>query len=136
VRLSNSTPTPIAVGESLYSIRHFREYMQKGGCNIVQVDVGRIGGITPWLKVAHAAEAFDIPVCPHFLMELHVSLVCAVQNGKYVEYIPQLDDLTGKRMKIADGYGYAPTEPGIGIDWDWDKVKKLSIAEFDRTITA
>jgi len=136
VRLSNSTPTPIAVGESLYSIRHFREYMQKGGCNIVQVDVGRIGGITPWLKVAHAAEAFDIPVCPHFLMELHVSLVCAVQNGKYIEYIPQLDDLTGKHMKIADGYGYAPMEPGIGIDWDWDKVKKLSIAEFDKTITA
>ncbi len=136
VRLSNSTPTPIAVGESLYSIRHFREYMQKGGCNVVQVDVGRIGGITPWLKVAHAAEAFDIPVCPHFLMELHISLVCAVQNGKYIEYIPQLDDLTGKRMKIADGYGYAPNDPGIGIDWDWDKVKKLSIAEFDRTITA
>ena len=136
VRLSNSTSTPIAVGESLYSIRHFREYMARGACNIVQVDVGRIGGITPWLKVAHAAEAFDIPVCPHFLMELHVSLVCAVQNGKYVEYIPQLDDLTGKHMKIADGYGYAPTEPGIGIDWDWDKVKKLSVAEFDRTITA
>ena len=135
VRLSNSTSTPIAVGESLYSIRHFREYMARGACNIVQVDVGRIGGITPWLKVAHAAEAFDIPVCPHFLMELHVSLVCAVQNGKYVEYIPQLDDLTGKHMKIADGYGYGPTEPGIGIDWDWDKVKKLSVAEFDRTIT-
>ena len=135
VRLSNSTSTPIAVGESLYSIRHFREYMARGACNIVQVDVGRIGGITPWLKVAHAAEAFDIPVCPHFLMELHVSLVCAVQNGKYVEYIPQLDDLTVKHMKIADGYGYGPTEPGIGIDWDWDKVKKLSVAEFDRTIT-
>src|SRR5690606_9924348 len=62
VRLSNSTPTPIAVGESLYSIRHFREYMARGGCSIVQVDAGRIGGITPWLKVAHAAEAFDMPV--------------------------------------------------------------------------
>ena len=94
VRLSQSTSTPIAVGESLYSIRHFREYMAKGACNIVQVDVARIGGITPWLKVAHAAEAFDMPVCPHFLMELHVSLACAVPNGKYVEFIPQLDGLT------------------------------------------
>ena len=125
-----STPTPIAIGESLYSIRHFREYMQKGACSIVQVDVGRIGGITPWLKVAHAAEAFDIPVCPHFLMELHVSLACAVQNGRYVEYIPQLDEITGKRMRIEDGYALAPEEPGIGIDWDWDAVKAKSIAEF------
>ncbi|RUU67626.1 mandelate racemase/muconate lactonizing enzyme family protein [Mesorhizobium sp. M7A.T.Ca.TU.009.01.1.1] len=135
VRLSNSTPTPIAIGESLYSIRHFREYMQKGACSIVQVDVGRIGGITPWLKIAHAAEAFDIPVCPHFLMELHVSLTCAVQNGRYVEYIPQLDQLTGKRLRIEDGQALAPDEPGIGIDWDWDAVKAMSIAEFTTAIT-
>lgn len=135
VRLSNSTSTPIAVGESMYSIRHFREYMQKGGCSIVQVDVGRIGGITPWLKIAHAAEAFDIPVCPHFLMELHVSLTCAVPNGKYVEYIPQLDDLTSSRMRIENGYAYAPSEPGIGIDWDWDAVRAQSIGEFTTTIT-
>ncbi|QKC85121.1 mandelate racemase/muconate lactonizing enzyme family protein [Mesorhizobium sp. NZP2077] len=135
IRLSNSTPTPIAIGESLYSIRHFREYMQKGACSIVQVDVGRIGGITPWLKIAHAAEAFDIPVCPHFLMELHVSLTCAVQNGRYVEYIPQLDELTGKHMRIEDGHALAPDEPGIGIDWDWDAVKAMSIAEFTTAIT-
>jgi L-alanine-DL-glutamate epimerase-like enolase superfamily enzyme len=135
VRLSNSTATPIAIGESLYSIRHFREYMQKGACSIVQVDVGRIGGITPWLKVAHAAEAFDIPVCPHFLMELHVSLTCAIQNGRYVEYIPQLDELTGRKMRIENGHALAPDEPGIGIDWDWDAVRAKSIAEFTTAIT-
>ena len=135
VRLSNSTSTPIAIGESLYSIRHFREYMQKGACSIVQVDVGRIGGITPWLKVAHAAEAFDIPVCPHFLMELHVSLTCAIQNGRYVEHIPQLDELTGKKMRIENGQALAPDEPGIGIDWDWDAIKAMSIAEFTTAIT-
>ena len=100
----------------------------------MQEDVGRIGGITPWLKVAHAAEAFDIPICPHFLMELHVSLVCAVQNGKYVEYIPQLDDLTGKRMTIKEGHAWAPSDPGIGIDWDWGAVKRMSVEEFTREI--
>lgn len=136
VRLSQSTSMPIAVGESLYSIRHFREYMQKGACSIVQVDVGRIGGITPWLKVAHTAEAFDIPVCPHFLMELHVSLVCAVPNGKYVEYIPQLDQVTGSSMRVEAGQAIAPMEPGAGIDWDWDAVRGMSIPEFTATVTA
>ncbi len=133
IRLSASTSTPIAVGESIYSIRHFREYMQKGACSIVQVDVARIGGITPWLKVAHAAEAFDIPVCPHFLMELHVSLTCAVPNGKYVEYIPQLDDLTTSRLQIIDGQAQAPMTPGIGIDWDLDALTGKAIAEFNHT---
>ena len=40
VRLSNSTSLPIAVGESLYHPSHFREYLQRGACSIVQVDVG------------------------------------------------------------------------------------------------
>ena len=96
VRLARSTSIPVAVGESLYSPLHFREYMQAGACSIVQVDVARIGGVTPWLKVAHIAEAFNMPVCPHFLMELHVGLCCAVPNARWVEYIPQLDDITGK----------------------------------------
>lgn len=134
VRLNRSTPTPVAIGESLYSIRHFREYMARGACSIVQVDAGRIGGITPWLKVAHAAEAFDMPICPHFLMELHVSLTCAVQNGRYVEYIPQLDDITASRLKIENGMALAPTAPGLGIDWDWDAIRGRSIAEFSRDI--
>lgn len=136
VRLSNATATPVAIGESLYSIRHFREYMARGACSVVQVDVGRIGGITPWLKVAHAAEAFDIPVCPHFLMELHVSLACAVQNGRYVEYIPQLDEVTTAPMRIEDGQAVAPDEPGIGISWNWEVLKARSIDEFTREFRA
>ncbi len=134
VRLSGATTTPIAVGELMYSIRHFREYMAKGACSIVQVDVARIGGITPWLKVAHAAEAFDMPVCPHFLMELHVSLSCAVPNGKYVEYIPQLDELTTSRLAVENGMAVAPMSPGIGVEWDFEAVKAKSLAEFTRTI--
>jgi L-alanine-DL-glutamate epimerase-like enolase superfamily enzyme len=129
-QLTRATTTPIAVGESIYSIRHFREYMAKGGCSIVQVDTARIGGVTPWLKVAHMAEAFDMPLCPHFLMELHVSLACAVPNGKYVEYIPQLDDLTTSSLRIENGMAVAPMTPGIGVEWDLDAVKARSVPEF------
>jgi L-alanine-DL-glutamate epimerase-like enolase superfamily enzyme len=134
VRLNQSTATPIAIGESLYSIRHFREYMAKGACSIVQADVARIGGVTPWLKVAHAAEAFDMPMCPHFLMELHVSLACAVPNGRYVEYIPQLDELTTHGMRVENGMAVAPSEAGIGIAWDWSEVRRRSVAEFTKEI--
>ena len=129
-RLTRATTTPVAVGESIYSIRHFREYMAKGACSIVQVDAARIGGITPWLKVAHMAEAFDMPLCPHFLMELHVSLACAVPNGKYVEYIPQLDDVTTSSMRIENGMAVAPMTPGIGVEWDIDAVRAKSLPEF------
>ena len=117
VELAAHTDIPIAVGESLYSAQHFREYLERDACSIVQVDCARIGGITPWLKVAHLAETFNVAVCPHFLMELHVSLTAAVPNAAWVEYIPQLDDLTTSRLAIENGYALAPSEPGLGIAW-------------------
>ena len=128
VRLSMSTTVPIAIGESLYHPSHFREYLQRGGCSIVQADVARIGGITPWLKVAHLAETFNMPICPHFLMELHVGLCAAVPNAAWVEYIPQLDDITTSRIAIRDGYALPSPEPGIGIPWDWSAIGSRVVA--------
>ena len=122
VRLAQATSIPIAVGESMYSIAQFREYLERGAASIVQVDVARIGGITPWLKVAHLAEAFNVSVCPHFLMELHVSLVAAIPNGRYVEHIPQLRSITNTEMVIQDGRAHAPETPGLGIDWNRDAI--------------
>jgi len=127
VRLSQSTTLPVAVGESLYSPLHFREYLQQGACSIVQVDVARIGGVTPWLKVAHLAECFNVPVCPHFLMELHVSLCAAVPNARWVEYIPQLDSLTTAPMRIEDGHAIPSDEPGLGIAWDFAAIGKQAV---------
>ena len=128
VELAAKATMPIAVGESLYHPSHFREYLERRACTVVQVDCARIGGITPWLKVAHLAETFNAPVCPHFLMELHVSLVAAVPNGAWVEYIPQLDDVTTSRLAMRDGYALAPTTPGLGIDWDFAAIDRLAVA--------
>ncbi len=126
-QLAASTSVPIAVGESLYSISQFKDYLQSGACSIVQVDVGRVGGITPWLKVAHMAEAFNVPVCPHFLMELHLGLCCAVPNGRYLEYIPQLDMVTSTGIRVEKGMAIASQEPGNGIEWDWAEIGKYVV---------
>ena len=134
VRLSQSTTIPVAVGESLYSPLHFREYLERGACSIVQVDVARIGGITPWLKVAHLAECFNVPVCPHFLMELHVALCAAVPNARWVEYIPQIDSLTTEPMRIENGYAIPSNQPGLGIAWDFDAIRDATVPGSDFVI--
>ena len=126
-RLAASTSIPIAVGESIYSPSHFREYLATGAAGILQPDVARIGGITNWLKVAHLAETFNVKVAPHFLMELHVSLAAAVPNALYVEYIPQLRDITHGEIQIVDGMAVAPETPGIGINWDNEKIQSLKV---------
>ncbi len=121
-QLRAHTTIPVAVGESMYHPMQFRQYLELGACSIVQPDVARIGGITPWIKTAHLAETFDVPVCPHFLMEIHVSLCAAVSNATWVEYIPQLDDITGSRLQIEGGFALPPQAPGLGIVWDWDAI--------------
>lgn len=128
VRLAQATSIPIAVGESMYSPMQFREYLERGAASIVQVDVARVGGITPWLKVAHLAETFNVAVCPHFLMELHVSLTAAVPNGRYVEHIPQLRAITRTEMRVENGRAIAPNSSGLGIDWNADQIENRRIA--------
>jgi L-alanine-DL-glutamate epimerase-like enolase superfamily enzyme len=66
VELSRHSSVPIAVGESLYSLSQFKYFLPMGAASIVQFDVAHIGGITPWLKVSHMAEAFNVMVSPHF----------------------------------------------------------------------
>ncbi len=129
-RLAAACAVPIAVGESLYSIGQFAAYVQQGAASILQVDVARIGGITPWLKVAHLAEAHNLAVCPHFLMELHVSLCAAVPSAAWVEYIPQLDAIADSRLVIEDGHALAPDTPGLGIAWRWDQIEQRAKATF------
>ena len=132
-RLAAATTVPVAVGESLYSVGQFAAYLQDNACSVVQVDVARVGGITPWLKVAHMAAGFNLPVCPHFLMELHVGLCCAVPNARWVEYIPQLDDLTTAQMGVTDGRAVPSPTPGLGIAWDWPAIDARKV--FDHTVT-
>jgi len=127
-RLAAQTTVAVAVGESMYSIGQFAEYLGRGAAGIVQPDVARVGGITPWLKIAHLAEAHNVQVCPHFLMEIHVSLCAAVPNSRYVEYIPQLRAVTRTELSVEDGFAVAPTEPGLGIDWDRDALDNLTVA--------
>lgn len=116
--LAAATSVPIAVGESIYSVTQFRSYLEARAAAVAQVDVARIGGVTPWLKVAHLAEAFNVPAAPHFLMELHVSLAAAVPNGRWVEWIPQLSALTQCELDVVAGRAAPPLDPGIGISWN------------------
>jgi L-alanine-DL-glutamate epimerase-like enolase superfamily enzyme len=124
--LAASIAIPIAVGESIYSLGGFREYLAAGAAGVIQPDAARIGGITPWLRAAHLADAFNVKVAPHFLMELHVSLAAAVPNSLYIEHIPQLTRIARSEMQVVDGLATPPSSPGIGIEWDREAIETLA----------
>jgi L-alanine-DL-glutamate epimerase-like enolase superfamily enzyme len=61
-------------------------------------------------------------------MELHVSLAAAAPNARWVEHIPQLDDILSAPMEIdSEGYAVPPDSPDIGLAWDWTAIDKLQL---------
>jgi len=121
------TSIPIALGESLFNRQQFKDYIATDGVSIVQPDACRCGGITEWLKIAHMADCFGMQVSPHFVMELHLPLVAAIPNGLFVEYIPSLNSVLREPLKLEDGYFRPSEEPGLGIDWDTEKLEGYKV---------
>jgi L-alanine-DL-glutamate epimerase-like enolase superfamily enzyme len=80
-----ATGIPIAIGETLYTRYEFAGYIKAGAVDIIQADIVRVGGFTEWLKIAKLAESFNLPVAPHFMLELSVHALCAVPNGLILE---------------------------------------------------
>lgn len=78
VELRRSVPVPIAVGENVYTVYGFRDLLTAGACDIVQPNVVRVGGITPFLRIVELARAFDVPVYPHLLPDLSGQLALAL----------------------------------------------------------
>lgn len=76
-----------------------------------------------------------MPVCPHFLMERHVSLCAAVPNAAWLEYIPPLDEITTSRLRVeggggvGGGYACPPDTPGLGMAWDWPVIEQRQLAD-------
>jgi len=118
--LSESTSIPIALGEHVYTTHAFRDYIENHAVALIQVDVCRIGGVTPWLEVAAMANAFNIRVCPHAgdLMQVHQHLVKVIPNHWLLEVIPLWEQGPFKnQIKLKDGKCLTPTEPGASTDF-------------------
>lgn len=80
-RLRARSSIPIGLGENVYTLQQFGQYLQADACDFVQADIGRVGGITPYLDIAALARAFNVPMAPHFIVELSAAVLCAVPNA-------------------------------------------------------
>nr|WP_220449329.1 mandelate racemase/muconate lactonizing enzyme family protein [Nonomuraea longispora] len=114
-RLADALDTPIATGEMLSSVRDLIRLIDLRACDVLQPDVPRAGGITPYLKVAALADHAGLQVAPHFVMEIHVHLAAAHPRESWVEHIEWLSPLFDERLTIEDGRMRVPERPGLGL---------------------
>src|SRR6201993_356240 len=123
-RITAALSTPVAGGEYVWGIVPFRHMLEARSVDIVMIDQVRCGGITPWLKIAGMAEAFNLPVVSHGVPEIHVHLVGAVPNGLTVEYMPRLFPLWKAVPQPVHGMLEMPTAPGLGLEFDPTAIDK------------
>jgi len=126
-KIADSLDTPIAAGEYHYGIEPFRTQLERRSIDIVMVDLLRVGGITQWMKVAHMAEAFNLPVVSHLATEVLVHCVAACPNGLTVEHMPWTFELFTTEPTVVDGELVLPSSPGLGIEFDEDKISHYQV---------
>jgi L-alanine-DL-glutamate epimerase-like enolase superfamily enzyme len=80
-RVNAALSTPICGGELVYGIVPFRHMIEARSVDFVMIDLVRAGGVTPWLKIAGMAEAFNLPVVSHVIPEFHAHLIAGVPGG-------------------------------------------------------
>jgi L-alanine-DL-glutamate epimerase-like enolase superfamily enzyme len=117
---------PVAAGENLHSLWEFTAYIRSQAVTFPEPDVTNCGGVTTFMKVAHLAEAFNLPVTSHGAHDIMVHCLAAVPNRSYLEaHGFGLDKFLAHTLQIRDGFALAPDRPGHGLSFDWKGLEAL-----------
>lgn len=127
--LAQKLQTPIALGEQLYSLDSFRNFIRAGAVHFVQVDAVRVAGITEWWQVADLALAHRLPVVSHIgdMMQVHLHLALAHPACTMLEYIPWLRRCFVEPATVQDGYFVTPQQPGAGTTLKPDALARFNV---------
>jgi L-alanine-DL-glutamate epimerase-like enolase superfamily enzyme len=139
--LAEAAPMPIACGEWLATRFEFQELMDAGKVQVAQPDVGRVGGIGEAKIVCDMAKARNRTIVPHcwktgISISATAHLAFVTDHCAFIEYLPPQLCHERLRRELAreelvlgsDGTIPLPVRPGLGVEVDWDAVKRYRVA--------
>jgi len=139
-RVASATSIPIATGERLSTKYEFRELLQKQAAAILQMALGRVGGILEAKKIAGMAEAYYAHIAPHLYCgpieaAANIQIDTCSPNFLLQESIETFGGFHGELLKSPiqwqDGYIIPPTEPGLGVELNEEVAEKHGYLEGD-----
>ncbi|WP_186207969.1 mandelate racemase/muconate lactonizing enzyme family protein [Burkholderia gladioli] len=130
--VARHTSIPIATGERLTTKYEFHKLLQAGGASILQMNVGRVGGLLEAKKIATLAEVHYAQIAPHLYngpvgAAASIQLAACTPNFLIQESIMTWGGFHSEVVKTPirweDGYIIPSSEPGLGIELDMDVVR-------------
>jgi D-galactarolactone cycloisomerase len=129
--LADKLDVRIATGENMYTRWDFLPFLQKKAVHVLQADASRCGGISEAKRIADLAGAHHLHAIPHTFSDaltiaanLHV--VAASSNAPIIEYDRTYNEIQEKLvtnpLDVHDSVIELPTQPGLGVEIDWDFV--------------
>jgi len=118
---------PLAAGEALFGLGALRSLFEARAVDFPMPDLLRVGGVTPFLKAAHLAEAFGLPLASHLSPEISAQVVAAVPNGHIVEYNGWAWELFQGCPTLEHGELVMSERPGHGLTLDPDVARERAV---------
>ncbi|WP_432514441.1 mandelate racemase/muconate lactonizing enzyme family protein [Kineococcus sp. SYSU DK001] len=126
VRLRREGPLRVAAGENVHTWYRFRDLLTAGALDVVQPNVIRVGGITPFLSIAHLARSAGAELAPHLLPELSGQLAVTFDEAVWVEDVEDAGFWESGALSrpvggsLAGGAYRAGDRPGLGFRFHED----------------
>jgi L-alanine-DL-glutamate epimerase-like enolase superfamily enzyme len=137
-RLAERTKVIVATGEIEAGRWRFLDLLRQRAAQILQTDANVCGGISEFRRIAATADSFGVTLCPHWFHDLHVHLVAATPNCRFVEFFPDdqvlnFRNLIDRQLEMKDGDLVLPRRPGLGFDFDAKAVKRWTLEKWRDT---
>ncbi len=126
-RVAAATSIPIATGERLATKYEFSRVLQWGAASILQMALGRVGGLLEAKKIAAMAETCYAQIAPHLYCgpiegAANIHLSASIPNFLILESIRDWggfhSEILRKPIVWEEGYVHVPDAPGLGVELD------------------
>ena len=132
-KVARATSIPIATGERLTTKYDFHRLLQAGAAAILQMNLGRVGGLLEAKKIAGMAEVYHAQVAPHLYCgpvvgAANIQLAACTPNFLILESIEYWQgfhsDILVKPIRWEEGYVIPSDEPGLGVELNEDVAER------------
>ncbi len=139
-RVARGTTIPIATGERLTTKYDFARLLNAGAAAILQMNLGRVGGLLEAKKIAGMAEVYHVQIAPHLYCgpvvgAANIQLATSTPNFLILEGIETWGgfhgDILKKPIQWQDGYVIPPKEPGLGVELNEEYIAKFPYTDRD-----